>query len=112
MHKNYKSKYSNPNSTDISISTQHIDRKEFSCTISQEKYANKIFQYSKSTKTKKKKKKNKGRHKEDHGMRRDVQRRPKFWKKSARKNSQHDKNKRTMQCSVNGKESKQQKEYL
>jgi hypothetical protein len=43
--KNYKSKYSNPNSTDISISTQHIDRKGFSCTTSQEnipinKYSN------------------------------------------------------------------------
>jgi len=57
MHKNYKSKYSNPNSTDISISTQHIDRKEFSCTISQEKYANKIFQILKNKKKKKKKKK-------------------------------------------------------
>jgi hypothetical protein len=33
---NYKSKYNNPNNTDISISTHHIDRKGFSCTISQE----------------------------------------------------------------------------
>jgi len=36
MYKNYKSKYSNPNSKDISISTQHINKKEFPCTISQE----------------------------------------------------------------------------
>jgi hypothetical protein len=36
MPKNYKSKYSNPNSMDTSISIQHIDRKGFSCTISQE----------------------------------------------------------------------------
>jgi hypothetical protein len=51
MRKNYKSKYSNPNSMDISISTQHIDRKGFSCTISQENNPiNKIFQYSKKHK--------------------------------------------------------------
>jgi len=36
MPKKYKSKYSNPNGTDISISTQHIDRIRFSCTISQQ----------------------------------------------------------------------------
>jgi hypothetical protein len=34
--KNYKSKYNNPKSTYISISIQHIDIIEFSCTISQE----------------------------------------------------------------------------
>jgi hypothetical protein len=36
MPTKYKSKYSNPNGTDISISTQHIDRRGFSCTVSQE----------------------------------------------------------------------------
>jgi hypothetical protein len=36
MPKNYTSKYSNPNGTDISISTQHINRTGFSCTIFQE----------------------------------------------------------------------------
>jgi hypothetical protein len=36
IHKNYKSKYSNPNNMDISISTQHVDKKRFSYTISQE----------------------------------------------------------------------------
>jgi hypothetical protein len=45
MHKNYKSKYCNPNDPDISISTHHTDRKGISCTISQEnipinKYSN------------------------------------------------------------------------
>jgi len=65
--------------------------------------------YSNILKAQKLKKKKK---KQRKTQRRDVQRMPKFWKKSARKNSQHDKNKRTMQCSVNGKESKQQKEYL
>jgi hypothetical protein len=44
------STYSNPNGTDISISTQHIDILGFSCTISQKKkkYSNQyIFHYSK-----------------------------------------------------------------
>jgi hypothetical protein len=46
------------------------------------KYHNQqIFQYSKSIKTSK----NNGRHNEDHGMRRDVQRMPKSREKSARK---------------------------
>jgi hypothetical protein len=36
MRKNYKSKYRNPNDPNISISTQHKDKKGFSCTISQE----------------------------------------------------------------------------
>jgi hypothetical protein len=36
MPKYYKRKYRNPNDPDISISTQHADKIEFSCTISQE----------------------------------------------------------------------------
>jgi hypothetical protein len=45
---NYKSKHSNPNDTDISISTQHIDKIGFSCTIFQEKYfSQEIFHYFK-----------------------------------------------------------------
>jgi hypothetical protein len=36
MPKYYKSKDRNPNDPDISISTQHIDRIGFSCTLSQE----------------------------------------------------------------------------
>jgi hypothetical protein len=39
MYKNYKRKYSNPNSTNISISTKHIDRKGFHA-----QYLKKIFQ--------------------------------------------------------------------
>jgi hypothetical protein len=41
---NYKSKYSNPKGTDISISTQRIDRIGFSCIISLENIpVNKYF---------------------------------------------------------------------
>jgi hypothetical protein len=40
MPKNYKNKDRNPNDPDISISTQHTDIIEFSCTLSQ-KYPNK-----------------------------------------------------------------------
>lgn len=36
MPKFYKSKDSNPYDPDILISTQHTDRKGFSCTLSQE----------------------------------------------------------------------------
>jgi hypothetical protein len=50
---NYTSKYSNPNSTDISISTQHIDKKGFSYTISQENFPiNKYFNILKAQKLK------------------------------------------------------------
>jgi hypothetical protein len=52
MPKNYKNKYHNPNDPDISISTQHIDRKGLSCTISQENIPiNKYSNILKSTKT-------------------------------------------------------------
>jgi len=49
MPKNYKNKDRNPNDPDISISTQHTDRKGFSYYL--KKISQQIFQYSKSTKT-------------------------------------------------------------
>jgi len=49
---NYTSKYSNPNSTDITISTQHIKIIEFSCTLSQRKYPNKYSNILKAQKLK------------------------------------------------------------
>jgi hypothetical protein len=80
--KNYISKHSKPKDPDISISIQHTNIIEFSCTISQEHIPiNKYSNILKSTKTKK----NKGRHREYQGMRRDVQRMPKSREKSARK---------------------------
>jgi hypothetical protein len=54
MPKYYKRKYhNNPNDPDISISTQHTDRKGFFMYNISRKYPNQqiIFQYSKSTKT-------------------------------------------------------------
>jgi hypothetical protein len=50
MRNNYKSKYRNPDDPDISISTQHTDKKGFSSTISQEnipinKYSNILKKY-------------------------------------------------------------------
>jgi hypothetical protein len=50
--KYYKSKYHNPNDLDIAISTQHTNRKGFSCTIFQENIPNnKYSNILKSTKT-------------------------------------------------------------
>jgi len=99
---NYISKYSNPNDTDISISTQHTNIIGFSCTISQ-KYSNQqIFKYSKKNKNLKEQRKTR----EYHGMRRDVQKMPKSRKKIQERNIQNDKNKRKMQCCADGKEIK------
>jgi hypothetical protein len=51
MPKYYKRKDRNPNSTDITISTQHPDMIGFSCTISQESIPiNKYSNILKSTK--------------------------------------------------------------
>jgi len=81
---NYKSKHSNPNDIDISISTQHIDRIGFSCTIFQENISvNKYFIILKSIECQNLERKY-------NGMRRDGQRMPKSRKKSARKCIQHD----------------------
>jgi hypothetical protein len=51
MPKNYKNKDRNPNDPDISISTRHIDRIGFSCTLSQ-KYPNKYSNILKAQKLK------------------------------------------------------------
>jgi hypothetical protein len=82
MPKYYKSKYCNSNYPYISISTQHTNKKGFSCTIYQENIPNnKYSNILKSTKAQK----NEGRHSKYHRMRRDVQRMPKSLEKSARK---------------------------
>jgi hypothetical protein len=52
MPKYYKSKDCNPNDPDISISTQHTNKKGFSCIVSQENIPiTKYFNILKSTKT-------------------------------------------------------------
>jgi hypothetical protein len=68
----YKSKYSNPNDIDISISTQHIDRIGFSFTISQENIpVNKYFIILKNSQSYIS---NLNEQREYNGMERDVQR--------------------------------------
>jgi hypothetical protein len=70
----------------IKINPAHKQSRFFMHNISRKYLNQQIFQYSKSKKTLK----NNGRHNEDHGMRRDVQRMPKISGKIHEKNTQHD----------------------
>jgi hypothetical protein len=65
----------------IKINPAHRHNRFFMHNISRKYHNQQIFQYSKSIKTKK----IKGRHKKDHGMRRNVQRMPKSRDKFERK---------------------------